>query len=254
MYKFLRRVFGRIKWQLYLIGVSDLSGRMIRKRFKNRIPTKGGLVIDVSNPLITNRLAATIFLGAYEKNELSFIARYLDPKIPTLELGASIGVTSVFIAKQSFCPVYCVEANPDLIPSIERQFELNKLSRFKIYNVAISAAKGAVYLRRQESSNTGMLVSDPHGSDLMIQSTSVATILAGERIADFNMVCDIEGSEVDFLLHEPESLKNCKLLIIELHQAIRDGKTWLPDDIDRLIRDIGFSLVDRKEEVFVYSK
>lgn len=253
MYKFITRVIRRIGWQIYLIKVSDLSGKMIRKFYRNIIPMNG-LIFDVSNPGITNRTAATIFHKAYEKNELLFISKYLNTSLPTIEFGSSIGVTGSFIGKLSAEKIYCVEANPELITTIERQFELNKLDRHVIYNAAVSTSKNPVYLKRPGSSDTSLLVTETDGTEMIIESTSLRDILDNEHIAEFNLVCDIEGSEVDFLTNEPDSLNNCRLLIIELHQTVFNDKRYQIGDIEEIIRNLGFKLLERKEEVFAFSK
>ena len=152
------------------------------------------MVFDVLNPQISNRTAAAIFWRAYEKNELRFISKYLNTSLPTIEFGSSIGVTGSFIGKLSSQKVYCVEANPDLIKTIERQFELNKLSSYVIYNAAISTSKKPVYLRRYRSSDTSQLVTETDGSEMVVESKSLKNILDSENIPEFNLVCDIEGS------------------------------------------------------------
>jgi FkbM family methyltransferase len=254
MISFIKRVFRRIRWQFYLIGVSNTSGRMIRKMYKNRIPMKNGLIIDTSNPQITNRTAATIYLNAYEKNELLAIATFLNPANPTIELGSSIGVTGVCIARRSTQPVYCIEANPELVGSITRQFELNGLPAPKVRNVAVSTSTGPLYMRRSLSSDSGTVGSPAGGDSVAVPCISLSRLVAEERIGDFNLVCDIEGSELDLLVNDARGLANCRVLIIELHRTVFDGREYQLEDIAKIIEGLGFRLMQRSEEVFAFRK
>jgi len=68
------------------------------------------------------------------------------------------------------------------------------------------------------------------------------------------LICDIEGSEIDILLNDPQSLENCELMIIEAHKVQRNNVTYTAEDIKKMIEKLNFSLIDQYSVNFVFTK
>lgn len=251
---FFNRIIRRIKWEIYLRKVSDASGLKIRKKFNNTLHLKNGLTIDVSSSLITNRTVASIHHGSYEQDELLLIAKYWQAQLPTIEMGSSIGITGITIASQSSQTLYAVEANPMLIPIIEEQFRRNKLTNYHLYNRAVSTSSTPVYFTRGGATDTGRISDQQHTGDEVVPPISLAAIIAEKQLQQYNLICDIEGSEVDFILNEQEALQQCKVMIIELHDVDFKGKRYRIIDLVNLLVQQGFELVEQANEVYCFTR
>src|SRR5262245_13751886 len=82
--------------------------RPLRRFWRHRLPwyagrlveSTGNIVrigvcrIDVQPAFFSTFQKGCLLLGRYERSERNAIARFLDPDLPLIDLGASIGVTS----------------------------------------------------------------------------------------------------------------------------------------------------------------
>lgn len=119
---------------------SDLIGKLVGIIFKDSIPSHG-LFIDTR--LASNKIKTSIFFGIYESAEIKFIRHYMamNNHLDVIELGSSLGVLSSHIANQlrKECRLICVEANPNLLPTINSNLQKNAshLSTYEIINAVI---------------------------------------------------------------------------------------------------------------------
>ncbi len=74
------------------------------------------------------------------------------------------------------------------------------------------------------------------------------------EIEEYAIVSDIEGSEIEFLLNENDSLKKCKQLLIELHATDYDKYYSVEDIKDIIITRHNFKLIKRRGPVFYFEK
>ena len=66
---------------------------------------------------------------------------------------------------------------------------------------------------------------------------------------------DIEGAEIEIILNEEKSLKDCKYLFVELHDINYDKTLYRVDDmINILIKRHKFKLIDRNDNVCYFNK
>src|SRR5689334_8344200 len=97
------------------------------KIFSAGILQKQNLKITVKSKQITAGVAASIYWGFYESAEIRFIHKYLRHDLPIIELGTSVGIVACISRKKNSEQLVCVEANPELIAVIEKNFELNQV-------------------------------------------------------------------------------------------------------------------------------
>jgi len=64
------------------------------------------------------------------------------------------------------------------------------------------------------------------------------------KINDYVLVCDIEGAEIYILKEDINSLKNCRQIIIELHDTHYGDMPVKIDTMEKIILDNGFRLQD----------
>lgn len=84
-----------------------------------------GVEVVVPLDLADTRLRGQFLIGSYERQERRFLKKYLNPDASVLELGGCLGVVSCIANQMLRRPERHVvlEANPKLIPHIERNKE-----------------------------------------------------------------------------------------------------------------------------------
>lgn len=242
-----------VKNMMVRILTSPFIGWVIQLVTRDQIRFQG-ILIYTGYPQISQYVKACLFWGLYEKQEARFIQRYLPSNLPVIELGASIGVISCIVAqKVSPQPVYSIEANPSLILIIENNLKLNNLGNGKVLNLALGGT-GEVFFTPGNDNTVGIVTSQKRNNSVVISSSSLNRITAKLGIGKFNLVCDIEGSEVEFLFHDSASLVNCEHLIIELHNTSQDGVCYSVGQMKERIRALGFVIRDEHGPVIVASR
>ncbi len=184
---------------------------------------------SVDNPLITTRHKSTLFFGRYEADELELARRYLDRDLPLVELGGSIGVVACVTNRLLHRPdrYVVVEASPVLLPTLEANRMMNGC-RFTIEHAALAYDSETLDFPVEGHFLHGRV----DGTDKNARVVSVGTVTLAELLDKYdfetiNLVCDIEGAEVDLVEHEGDVLRSrVKNIVLETHSVYRgEGRT-----------------------------
>jgi len=205
-----------------------------------------GITISLDNPRILTRLKSRFFRGDYERDERRMLPLYLRRELPTVEVGACIGVVSCIANRLLERPErhVVVEANPYLIPTLEANRDRNGC-RFTVLNRALAYGSPSLAFAIHELF-VGGSVQRNTSECVDVATTSLREILDTHGFDVVNLVFDAEGAEVDLLEHEAELLgKRVATLIIELHGRIV-GESAIGRVVERLER-MGFTLEERSE-------
>ncbi|MDD5037250.1 MAG: FkbM family methyltransferase [Methylococcaceae bacterium] len=188
-----------------------------------------GVDIYVDPSLFSGPIVESIIKGSYESHEASQVNSLIQPGEVILEIGAGCGFISTFAAKNPNCTkVYAVEANPALIPVIQKTHEKNGVD-ITLYNEILGKEEGYVDFYLHED----FWASGTH-SWLGKRSVKVKTTpfqMRLEQIRPTMIVCDIEGGELD--LFDGVNLAGVKKILMELHQPTigRHGMKKLFDNL-----------------------
>ncbi len=256
----------KIKSKVGKILFSDFVGNLISIYFKNNIPCYD-CIVDTNSSFFTNTMRASIYFKAYEGAEIRFIRKYLPSNRDVIELGSSLGIVSSQIAKKldfSQSRLFCIEANHELLNNLKSNIKINGGDniKYKILNNLIDYSKptGSTI---DFYANSDILVSSKFIEKNQINDTNIQKIenlylselLKTNLIKDYTLICDIEGGEIDFLINDVDSLRNCKLMIIELHDTKYLGKNYSIDNLIDIINNFGFfTLIDSYGPVAVFSQ
>jgi FkbM family methyltransferase len=201
-----------------------------------------GCRLDVSSTTFSTFQRGCLWLSRHEEPERIAVARYLDPDLPVIELGASTGMLSCLINRRLRQPSahVAVEANPDLISVVQSNRALNGGS-FTVVHAAVAYDGRSIGFVRGEDHLAGQ--ADAHvelrGT---IETTTVRQLLDRFKFERATLVCDIEGMEIDMWRQEPDTLvQRIAWLIVELHEPI-SGVEAVHEFIDGL-QTRGFTLV-----------
>lgn len=216
----------------------------------NRVSV-GGLQFDVSDSCISRGIKGRFVLGLYEQPEIESIERDLDRSLPVVELGACIGVvscvTNKFLVDRRQHVV--VEANPSLVPIIEKNRALNG-GAFDVVNAALAYDQETVtfYVGRMI---TASALRGRKGSPITVPTITLAHILQAHHFDRVNLIVDIEGAEYELVMNEPESLsRNVARIFMEVHDSAL-GPHKLAAIFSRL-EDCGFEVSRRIADNYVF--
>lgn len=207
-----------------------------------------GIPIDVSHPGIPAANKAALWWGMYESAEHRFIKAFLQPNLPVIELGSSIGAISSVIAGrlEQGQRLTCVEANPSLIPQLRKNLDRNAshLSA-EIIHAAVCYEGKTVRFRISANNLTSSIPGDPGAETTTVPAITLKTLLAQGDWGPYQLVADIEGAELAFLLNDAESLRSCQGMVLELHHTQSNGSSYTPTDLQHLIEALGFRISAR---------
>lgn len=231
------------------------AGRVIRFLVGKNIPVNG-LSINVSQAPVTHKTIYRLFFDLYERPERNAIEKYLDPSLPVIELGASLGVVTCTIRRKldPQVPLISLEGNPDLLPQIHHNLARNQMQdNVTLHNLALAYGTDAVQFAIADQT-AGSRIVDPQvasGRIVTVESITLSDLIAKHNIVEYTLVSDIEGGEWDMILQDSEALRRCKTLVIELHDKNKSSKEDLKAHITD---DLGYQLLDQQKNVYVFSR
>jgi FkbM family methyltransferase len=217
-----------------------------------------GCTFSLDNPTITTGSKSKFMFGQYERPERDAVRRFVDPAIPVVEFGGSIGVISCLTNRKLVAPQrhVVVEANPALVPLLQANRDRNQC-RFTILPrlVAYGSAQAPFYA---DSANfvIGSAVPSEAGSAvdiLEVQTIDLRTILDQYQFERCTLICDIEGGESDLVRYESAVLRErVTALILEVHE-------WSlgRERVGELLREIvglGFACVYSEADTYTFQK
>lgn len=202
---FLRRILRSRRTKKFLWS---LSGRP-------QYAAINGVKIRLRSPVISDRVARSIYLGLYEHLEARVVTATLQADDRVLELGSGIGYLSTLCAKRIGAErVTAVEANPAMEPYLRETYRLNEVSP-QLEICVLGDSEGEIPFNVNDNFSSSSL-HDRGGSTITVPQKSFAAML--DRVRPTYLICDIEGGEVPLLTSIP--LPGVRKICIELHPHI----------------------------------
>ncbi|MFN3459445.1 MAG: FkbM family methyltransferase [Oceanibaculum sp.] len=237
----LRRILDRLvrEWQ-----VATLKLR------RPEIAKAHGVKLWLAAPVLGKGHRHQIIRGQYEAAEISILDATLTQEDSVLELGAGIGLTSIFCAKRigDGTKVHVLEANPALVPVLERNFELNGV-RPDFHSMAAARESGEVEFALDRSYTSSGLHGRPSGTVERVRLPAAGFQELLDRYRPSYLIMDIEGGEIDLL--PGADLASVRKICLEVHPEIV-GDAAISDVVAGLMAS-GFQLhFSRNRENVVY--
>jgi FkbM family methyltransferase len=176
-----------------------------------------GCEIDVPKGLTSRAYRSCFLTGEYEAEERSLVREFVRAEDSVLELGACMGVVSCVTNRRlrDTTRHVVVEGNPRLIPTLQRNRELNACG-FIIENCAASNQSEVTFFLHP--------VYVVGGSTQRESKDSVRIPGRSWRELDRSygpftvLIMDVEGSELEVLEGSRELIASYRLVIAELHE------------------------------------
>lgn len=214
---------------------------------QNRVILDGN-TICINNPLIPIERKHLFYLNLFELPERESVKKYIDPSLPVIELGGSIGVVACLTNKLLASPDkhIVVEAHPLFVETLKKNKTTNQC-KFTIIEKAIGYSGPEVNFGGIEFSNR----IDGTANGIRIPTTTLQEVAQANQINEFTLICDIEGTEIELLCHEALFIQShIKLIIMEVHPGIV-GEIKTKDAIDKL-QALDFKLIHHEQDVYVF--
>jgi FkbM family methyltransferase len=254
----------KLKFFVFRFLCNDFTGSLLQRLFRHSIPDIRWRGFRFSLPAkgVNKINVAAIFWGFYESSEIRMIRKFFDGNSDVVELGSSLGVVGSHIVSR-LKPgkrLISVEANPLLVANIAGN--LGRFAgpgvQFKVLNNAIGYQGGRAVMRISDDNTETRMIEKPgelSANDLEIDTITLSRIIETEGLSDFTLVCDIEGAEIGIIQSDPQSLKRCRHLFIELHTTSWEGRRFSPEELlSKLVGELGFQLISNHGPVCYLKK
>lgn len=194
------------------------------------------LALDLA--VLSPAIVDSLYKGGYEGPEVDMIRATLTPDDRVLEIGGGIGFVGIITSRIVRRPeqVLIVEANPQLLPLMERNFALNDV-RPQVRNAVLGrsgAREVSFYLHKDFWASS--LMPFPGARETRVPQLDVCEVF--REFQPTYLIVDIEGGEIALL--DGLSLDGVRKLCLEVHPE----QTGQPA-VDKLVASIerqGFTI------------
>jgi FkbM family methyltransferase len=141
-----------------------------------------------------------------------------------VDIGANIGKYTIDVAlshKNISTQIVSIEAHPDTFKALRRNVkDCNKLLNPILVNKVVSGKKGTAEFYEVEGLSDLNSRYRKYGKKLVLEADTLDNILkeTGVKRADLVKI-DVEGAELDVLRGAPETLRNARKVIVEVHNT-----------------------------------
>jgi FkbM family methyltransferase len=250
----LNGFLNRLQWYFQRWWLSDnwLLGKLVELR-GNRA-TLDGCQFDLSSSKILTAQKAGFWAGNYEVKERIAVQQIPNDGLPIVELGGGIGVVSCVTNKHFGNPArhVVVEANPNMIPIITRQRDLNSC-KFSIIsaNLSYDGREVPFNLSSKFLASSSLDIADQDSEIVRVPATTLRAILDQQGFDHIVLICDIEGAEVSLFEHESDLLgSRVHYLVLEYHPNLTG--TDAVQTIKNRLADLGFVKVFQGKDNYLY--
>lgn len=215
-------------------------------------------VFSLNSPMITTSSKSKFMFDQYEQPEREAVQRFLNPDLPVVEFGASIGVVSCLTNRRLSQPQnhVVVEANPALLTLLNENRNLNECQFSVLPRVIGYDGTHMSFYVNNDNFVVSSAVPSEGGEALEkheVRTTSLESILKEYGFETCTLICDIEGGESDLVRHESDVLKNhVSTLILEVHEWSL-GKTRV-EEIFAELAELGFNTVSAELDTYTFQK
>ena len=191
-------------------------GRLVE--FMGNVVRIDGCSFTVDSPYIATVNKSRFLLG-YEAPERYALEHFVDPDLPVVELGASVGVVACLTNKRLRRPDrhVVVEAHPGILPVLERNRERNGCAFTIVYGAIAYGIDQVTFYTPGYFLGAGLYVDGPCPS-VSVPAVSLEQIIERFGFDRCMLISDIEGAESELIKHEVSILRDRVVtIILETH-------------------------------------
>ncbi len=246
--KRLVKNFNSLKYYTKIKSVGLLMSLISKNKF-----TVDGLSIKTPDNFKNLTVLGQLALSKYEAKERYCVKKYLSPNSKVLELGGCMGVVACTINRVLENPTQhvVIEANSQIIPCLKDNANLNNC-KFKIKNCIISNEKVHDFYVSQELLSSSTITKTKN--KIRVTGASVKDIEQEFDIKFDTLVMDIEGGEYYFIKENKDWISTLSTIIMEVELDNKNVPIYQIEECEFILKNIGFSFVYRKGQMWVLKK
>lgn len=164
---------------------------------------------------------SSLLYGTFERAELTFVNRYLQPGDLAMDIGANVGIFSVVMGKAVGAKgrVFAFEPVPSNISRLENNLKKNGLGNVQVLAMALGASDGEMMLQMAKDAayhSLGKVESGFRGdAEMAVRVRGLDGVWEELGRPDIALVkMDVEGAESDVLLGASNFLATCRPLVL----------------------------------------
>lgn len=236
-------------FELASMKVNSCLGKVIEKR--GNLVKLDGCRFSVDSASIPAEIKGYFFFNRYEHPERKAVRKFLNPKLPVVELGGAIGVVACITNRKLVNPRnhVVVEPNPALLSLLQSNRDNNSCV-FSILPGAIDYNCSVTTFYRSDN-YLGSSLDNKYGEPIPVTAVTLGQIVDKFGFETCTLICDIEGGEYELVAQESHVLQQrVKTLVLEVHDWVL-GSLAVDQMLTGLSR-IGFRRVYHKKYNYVF--
>lgn len=218
-----------------------------------KVFVQNGIKIHVPLELTDFKFRGRFVLGTYEKEEATYLSQFLRPNDTVLELGSCLGyvscLTNDLLADKSKHVV--LEANPRLIPSIEKNKEANKAGFHIEQKIISNTKKNTFYIH---DLIVGGSLKRKTAYEVEVEGVTVAELEKKYKLRFNTLVMDIEGGELELLRNQQAAISKFDRIFMEIHPFANILTEEEAKECEQILASLGFGLVLRDGNFLIWQK
>jgi FkbM family methyltransferase len=258
---FISAVKDKLSKEVFSLHYNWYLGKLIELR--GNIVRIDGCSFSVDSPIISTKFKCEFLFDNYERPERQAVQRFLDPSLPLVEFGGSVGVVSCLANRRLSDPSQhvVIEANPDLIPLLKKNRDRNEC-KFTILPRVVAYGSEQVVFHSNKTNFVGSTALTHHANDTIVgdvledievQTITLQSVLDQYGFNQCTLICDIEGAEAELVEHEFDVImEKVRVIIIEVHEYFL-GKEGVRNLLARF-EELGFRYAHHEQETYVFQR
>ncbi len=195
--------------------------------------------------------------GGYEPELTEIIDKYLNPEGDVIDIGANVGLFSVYFAKRlnPDSRILAAEPNPGAIRKLKRNLQLNEVANVILYEGALSENGGELELHGvpgMEEYSSLNPISHMHARQFDKEVFRVATRPLDGLVSEYDLVpgfvkMDVEGAEYEVLKGARALLKDHQpILLSEMDDSLLTQFGTRASEVVLFLEDFGYQVIDAR--------
>jgi FkbM family methyltransferase len=192
----------------------------INHAFQNGIYNCNELKYNID---FSDQIQEMVYLGTYERHEISFLKKYVKPGWICLDIGANIGFYTLNLSKLVGLEgkIYAIEPSPSNYKKLQENIAINNLDNCITSNIALSSKSGEFLFSVSPNQNSGwgrLGKWKSAQSEVIVNVNTLDDFIISNNISNIDFLkIDIEGHELEFLEGGKNTFKNgiIKRIMIE---------------------------------------
>ncbi len=232
------RLLRKLKKLREIVSFKDILSEIIFDRPCNPMVLKNGFKIYHFG----ERIIFKIFYDIFVSEEYTSKFLKIENGDTVVDIGAHIGLFTIFAKSKAKCKIYCYEPHPQNFQMLIKNIEENKLEDVFAYPFAVSNSSGIEKLYLNGQSTLHSMVPSSKKNYINVKSVTLSEIFESNNLNRINFLkMDCEGKEFDIILSTPKNLlKRIDKISLEFHEESTNYNQY---DLQKYLSECGFKVI-----------